>query len=91
MFQGGRLSRLAPLDQSGLDLKGACLGAVAQSGEADCLQNQAQRHRRQAEAVVTDRAHTYDPGDDHWQEGQPGELAIDPFEGAEPEEADKEE
>lgn len=61
-------------------------GVVAQN-----LENQAQGHRRDAESVVADRSHADQPGDHYGQEGQPGELAINPLVGAEPEEADKEE
>ena len=64
---------------------------MAEGVEAQNLQNQAQGHRRDTESVVTDCAHSDQPGDDHRQEGQPSELAIDALKGSEPEEANEEE
>ena len=64
---------------------------MAQGKVAQKLQDQAQRHRRQAESVVTDCAHSDQPRDHHRCEGQPGKLAINALEGAEPEEANEEE
>jgi len=61
-------------------------GVVAQN-----LQNQAEGHRRDAESMVTDCAHTHKPRDYDRQEAQPGKLAIDALMGAEPEEANEEE
>ena len=64
---------------------------MAKGVVANHLQDQAQRHRRQAESVVTDGAHSDHPRDENWSKGQPGEGAVDALVGAEPEEADKEE
>ena len=64
---------------------------MAKRVEAQELQDKAEGHRWDAESVVADSAHTHQPGDNHGQEAQPGELAIDPLMGTEPEEADKEE
>ena len=64
---------------------------MAEGKVAHDLKDQAERHRRQAESVVTDCAHSDQPRDHHGCEGQPGKLAIDALEGAEPEEADEEE
>ena len=55
------------------------------------LKQKAKAHRGHTESMVTDSAHSDQPGDHNRQEAQPGELAIDPLMGAEPEEADKEE
>lgn len=64
---------------------------MAQGKVAHDLKDQAERHRRQAESVVTDCAHSDQPRDHHRCEGQPGKLAINALEGAEPEEANEEE
>ncbi len=64
---------------------------MAQGGEADRLEDQAQRHRWDSESVVADSSHTDQHGDDNRQGCEPGELAVDASKGAEPEEADKEE
>ena len=64
---------------------------MAECVDADDLQEEAQGHRWQAESVVTNRAHSHEPGDHDRGEGQPGDLAIDALIGAEPEESDEEE
>ncbi len=55
------------------------------------LQEDAQRHRRDAETVISDRSHRYKPRDDDRDSGGICEVCIDAPHGAEPEEADEEE
>ena len=61
-------------------------GKVAQD-----LQKDAQRHRRDAETVISDRSHGYEPRDDDRDGRGIGEVGIDALHGTEPEESDEEE
>ena len=64
---------------------------MAQGEVADDLQEDAQGHRRDAEAMVSDGSHRYQPRDHYRQEAGICEVCIDALHGTEPEEADEEE
>lgn len=61
-------------------------GEVAQD-----LQKDAQRHRRDAETVISDRSHGYEPRDDDRDSRGICQVGIDALHGTEPEESDEEE
>ena len=64
---------------------------MTQGEVAHDLQKDAQRHRRDAETVVSDRSHSHKPRDDDRDSGGICEVGIDALHRAEPEEADEEE
>ena len=64
---------------------------MAQGEVADDLQEDAQGHRRDAKAMVSDSSHRNQPGDDDRDEAGVGQIGVDALHGAQPEESDEEE
>ena len=64
---------------------------MAKGVEAHHLQDQAQRHRWNAESVVPDGAHRDEPGDYDRHKGEIGKVGVDALHRSQPEEADEEE
>ncbi len=64
---------------------------MAQGEEAHNLQEDAQGHRRDTEAVVSDGSHRYQPRNHHRRKAGPREIGVNTLHGTEPEETDKEE
>ena len=64
---------------------------MAQGEVAHDLQEDAQGHRRDAEAVVSDSSHGYEPGNDDRGKAGVGQMRIDALHRSQPEESNKEE
>ena len=64
---------------------------MAEGEVAHDLQEDAERHGRNTESVISDSSHRDKPRDDHRDEGGVGQVGVDALHRAEPEEADKEE